>query len=144
MDDLAAGPHQLAPRASLGAHLPEGVANAHHSRNAPDSDERGGDGHAEVKALQGGLLSCPPQGVPLRGGQGAHVGEPEREAHRAMDRGTPDPSEPHAHQAIALFTPEAIPAWDCSAPASTAAVSGATVIASPSANTSTPGSTSEP
>jgi len=49
------------------------------------------------------------------------------------------PSSP-ATRAIALFTPEAMPA-SCSEPASTAVVSGATVIASPSANTSCAGST---
>ena len=46
-----------------------------------------------------------------------------------------------AMRATALLTPEAIPA-SCSAPANTAAVSGATVIDSPSENTTRPGSTS--
>ena len=48
-----------------------------------------------------------------------------------------------ATRAIALFTPEAMPALLSSASASTVAVSGATVIDSPSANTSSPGSRSE-
>ena len=47
-----------------------------------------------------------------------------------------------ATRAIALLMPEAIPALDSSASASTVAVSGATVIASPSEKTSSPGSTS--
>ena len=47
-----------------------------------------------------------------------------------------------ATRAIALFTPDAIPALCSSASASTVAVSGATVIASPSAKTIRPGSRS--
>ena len=47
-----------------------------------------------------------------------------------------------ATRAIALFTPDAIPALLSSASASTVAVSGATVIDSPNPNTSSPGSTS--
>ena len=47
-----------------------------------------------------------------------------------------------ATRATALLMPDAIPALCSSASASTVAVSGATVIASPSANTSRPGSTS--
>ena len=46
-----------------------------------------------------------------------------------------------ATRATALFTPEAMPEWWGGAPASTVAVSGATVSESPSPNTSTPGST---
>ncbi len=47
-----------------------------------------------------------------------------------------------ATRAIALLTPEAIPALLSSASASTVEVSGATVIDRPSPNTSSPGSTS--
>ena len=47
-----------------------------------------------------------------------------------------------ATRAIALLTAEAIPALDSSAAASTVAVSGATVIDSPSEKTSSGGSTS--
>ncbi len=47
-----------------------------------------------------------------------------------------------ATRAIALFVPDAMPAFFSSASASTVAVSGATVIASPSEKTSSPGSRS--
>ena len=51
------------------------------------------------------------------------------------------PSSPAA-RAIALLTPEAMPAFSSSASASTVAVSGATVADSPSENTSSAGSSS--
>ena len=47
-----------------------------------------------------------------------------------------------ATRAIALLTAEAMPAFDSSASASTVAVSGATVIDRPSANSSSAGSSS--
>jgi hypothetical protein len=47
-----------------------------------------------------------------------------------------------AIRAIALFTPDAMPAFDSSASANTVAVSGATVAVSPNENTSNGGSRS--
>ena len=50
-----------------------------------------------------------------------------------------DRDQRRATRAIALLTPDAMPAFSSSASASTAAVSGATVAASPSENTQQPG-----
>ena len=47
-----------------------------------------------------------------------------------------------ATRATALLTPDAIPAFDSSAPARTVAVSGATVIARPIEKTTRPGNRS--
>ena len=74
-----------------------------------------------------------PSGTPVRR---RPASEPNEAAIAAPTAAVP--SSP-ATRAIALLTPEAIPACERSAPASTAAVSGATVIDSPSANTSSAG-----
>ena len=53
---LAAGSDELPAGAGRGVHGLLRVANPHHSHDAPDGDQRRGDRHAEMEAVQRGLF----------------------------------------------------------------------------------------
>ena len=114
---VARGAGELTPRALLGAHDAGGIA---HEQRPEDARTRPASAAAAPSADG---TSTPSTG------------------RRRPAPGPTTPSSP-ATRATALLTAEAIPAWLGSTPASTVAVSGATVIDRPSANTSSAGSRS--
>ena len=143
------------------------VADPDDADDAAERDERRGDRHARggscaARPVRPRVLSARAcsGGRPCTSGRpsGSRLACADGGARRGAERRSPTdgwsrsaanepaiaaptaavPSRP-ATRAIALLTPEAIPACEVSAPASTAAVSGATVIDSPSANTSSAG-----
>ena len=113
-------------RRSPGLHRPAGIRDAERARDPAGGDERGADHDRHV--------------------EGAHRLRRWRErvaGERAGDDDADDgDADSPATRAIALLIAEAMPASVSSASASTVAVSGATVIESPSEKTSSAGSRS--
>ena len=123
--------------------MPSGSAAPRRPRGLGDHARLGrrqpaGSARASVRGLASATTACPAgdSGRPVEAvvERASELGRD----HRA-ERG--DASSP-ATRAIALLTPEAIPALCSSASASTVAVSGATVADSPSEKTSSAGSRS--